>query len=188
MGVTSQLLEPGIPFSLPSEIFRDVNKGPFLNLNVVTDTPDDGTKSQILLSMRHAGAERARTAHLRSQLLNQSASKFGSFLQTRFAALTAAESKLSSWHPSESSDVVRSQLLAAVGDVVSARGTGFSQLGQVVNVAGCPQGWSNMGGGICLTGTAYNGNCGSSVNFSGMTPSEKMERAAECGAAFPTLP
>lgn len=48
----------------------------------------------------------------------------------------------------------------------------------------CPKGWSAVGG-LCLAPASYAGDCGFSMNMTGMSQAQKSETGAKCGTEFP---
>merc|ERR1712083_1189376 len=50
----------------------------------------------------------------------------------------------------------------------------------------CPKGWSSIAG-LCVAPATYAGDCGFSINTSGMSSAQKSEFGEKCGVQFPCV-
>lgn len=107
-----------------------------------------------------------------------------------FASLASATpilnglgTQLSAKFPGESGSAINGLLADALALAASNEGLPMSDVSCVRDYASCPQGWAENGSGVCSPPLAYAGSCGA-MDFSNLTPSEKMALAQGCDAEF----
>lgn len=102
---------------------------------------------------------------------------------TAIPLLSGLSGKLQAAFPGRSSAAIESILVDSLAVAARNEGLSGSDTTCVRDYSGCPSGWSDSGSGICSPPFNYAGSCGS-VDFGGLTPSEKGELAAGCDAKF----
>ena len=107
----------------------------------------------------------------------------GTTFEGHLAAPLAAS--VAEQYPEASPQVIGDALLAAL----SAEDVALSEMACVRDYsAPCPIDWMDVGdGGTCVAPDAYEGPCGESVDYRGLSAHEKMLAASRCGAAFPCV-